>query len=610
MPPSDFSSLLAVVDPSGDDAQAAFRFSENAKCRHLGRARDGFGRARDASTDNDDGTSSEVDLSSQMIDPDKAAVHIALNFDPGPKDVSKGFVFGSDQETCDVLLAKDNTSGVSGNHFSISVDWRIGYPLITCLTPSHGTGIRILSGDFWVLYLRNAWKLAEPGVTTIKISEEMKLLVLNPTWENRELSYNRNLQTYFKRCQDATPEMIHLRLYDPEPTPLLVSRGRGLSDTEYLTTSTSFGEKVVLCEAKDRHEWEEEPETSETFIVKRFRIVQKTWPRQARGALRKLCKLQHRHIISPEDIITDSTEYMPVYLPEPPETLADRHIRAPLSEIDVGEVLAQVFEGLKFLHANAIIHGSVYPGNIRIKHSDPWSIQLSDIGLHPYVDLENPKERRLYASNGKSGAWYPLPVHDTWSAGVVGLNLLFPGGLPPRPATRQRRYASSSWTRILAERAAAFYANERPGPGGKKDAAHFLTRVLRLEYSERLTAEECLQHPWIQHRRLPISYDREYSADPNDQLLAAYSEAGPVHEEAGHQVCEYEEGDEESEYYTAAEFEEAEDEEAEEDERSGDDTETEAPPASTSKGKQPQTPHNTSVASSSCRGPKTKWWVG
>ena len=237
-----------------------------------------------------------------------------------------------------------------------------------------------------------------------------------------------------------------------------------------------------------------------------------------------------RHIIALEDIVTDTITYMPVYLPEPPETLKDRHLSAPLTEIDTGQVLAQVLEGLKFLHVNGIIHGSLYPGSIRIKHSNPWSIVLTDIGLHPHVVLDNSEERRLYASQPRNGYTTLVPVMDTWSAGVVGLDLLSSGGLPPRRLARLRPQAA--WARELVDRAAHFHANERPGPDGRKDAALFLTRVLQVEYFDRLTAEECLQDPWIQNHRLPIGYDRESSASPSDQLSQRFP--------AGHEWAENE----------------------------------------------------------------------
>ncbi len=280
----------------------------------------------------------------------------------------------------------------------------------------------------------------------------------------------------------------------------------------------------------------------------------------------------------PEDIITDTTEYMPVYFPEPAETLADRQGREPLTEIDAGEVLAQVFEGLKFLHNNHIVHGSLFPGNIRIKHSGPWSIRLSDIGLDPYVDLEDSEERELFKSQPRPGNNSPGPLQDTWSAGVVGLSVLSPGGLPSRPPRSTRTQTQHAWTRSLVKVAKAFHAAEEPGPGGKKDAARFLTRVLQYAHLDRLTAEECLQDPWIQLWRLPLSYDREDSQDLNDPFFYVPRNAGPPSpfSEAGSAHVE-----------------------AEDEEGSGEDTETEDPRNSTSKGKQPQKSYFTGIATSS-----------
>ena len=233
-----------------------------------------------------------------------------------------------------------------------------------------------------------------------------------------------------------------------------------------------------------------------------------------------------RNIIVPEDIITDMTEYMPVYLPGPSENLADRQRSAPLTVIDAVEVLAQIYEGLNFLHAHQIVHGSVYPAVVKIKRSCPWSIKLSDIGLHPYVELENQEERAMYLSQPHQGNPISVPVSDTWSAGVVGLALVSPGGLPARLMGQTSN--QSSWARALAKRARAFYETERLGPSGEMEAALFLKRVLKYVHSERLTAEECLQDPWISRRQMSIAYDREYSADPNDQLLGAFDDQGSI----------------------------------------------------------------------------------
>ena len=532
MPPSSSAPPLVLVELEGMVAQEIFQFPENEKHRHSGRARDALGHDNNESR-------SEIGRGPNVIEA-SVSVHFALILDPGPKDVSKGFVFGSDPETCDVLLAKDKNTGISGNHLSINVDWHTGNPLLTCLTIKDGsTGIRIKSGSTCSLYLRDMWTVLGPGdIITVMLPETMKMMVYSPGLSLRGSVYLNNLKSYFHKYQAAVPEMARLKLFDSDPTPLLVHRGRGLTGLEYLTIATRVSEKVVSCDAKTRQAW---TEPSETYIVKRFRHVTDEWPDYAKTELSSLCELRHvrflllqtlltshfntksgqRHIIVPEDIITDMTEYMPVYLLEPPETLADRQMRAPLTVFDAVEVLAQIFEGLKFLHAHEIVHGSVYPGVIKIRRSCPWSIRLSDVGLHPYVELEDQEERELYLSQPHQGDHIPVPVSDTWSAGVVGLALLSPGGLPARSSQTSNQ---SSWTRVLVKRARAFYETERPGSLGEKEAALFLTRVLRYLHSERLTAEECLQDPWIQRRQLSISYDREYSAEPNDQLLGAFND--------------------------------------------------------------------------------------
>lgn len=188
---------------------------------------------------------------------------------------------------------------------------------------------------------------------------------------------------------------------------------------------------------------------------------------------------------------------MPVYLPEPHETLADRLASRGLLRQSIGGlVLLQVFEGLEFLHAHDIIHGGVYPGSIRFNRpSAPykWKIQLSDVCLSPYVELDDEEERQLYATQ-RVGSSNPLPVWDTWSAGVVGLLLLSPDGLP----TRKRAWTQLKWTTTVMNRAVDFH--DKP-PAGREEASRFISSVLKVEYDERLPAKICVQDPWLSNTR-------------------------------------------------------------------------------------------------------------
>ena len=286
MPPEGPSSRLVLVEPAGAVAPIAFQYPENAKYHR-------YGGARAALTDDEDDESSDSDQTTDTFDPNVSADdHLALSFDPGPKDLSKGYVFGSDPPTCDVLLAKDKTSGISGNHFSINVDWDSGNPIIMSLTSDEKTGIRVFSDldHIWKLHLKGANVVMGPGTTThLEITHRMKLVIHNPHRESRNYQYNKDLQDYLKKCKNAVPDMSHMRLYDPEQTPLMISRTRGLTGREYVTTTSNVGKEVVLCQARGHQNW---AGGSRTFIVKRFRNTSEKWKKHARTKLSMLRALR------------------------------------------------------------------------------------------------------------------------------------------------------------------------------------------------------------------------------------------------------------------------------------------------------------------------------
>ena len=244
---------------------------------------------------------------------------------------------------------------------------------------------------------------------------------------------------------------------------------------------------------------------------------------------------------------------MPVYLPEPLETLADIQMNEqPLTENDAREVLTQVFESLSFLHKHGITHGGLCPQSIKIEHSDPWSIKLSDIGLHPMVELEDPGRRYMYLSQQNAGYAKPRPSWDIWPAGVIGMDILFPEELGRGTSASKKSATHTTWMRKLESRATAIYYSERPAPRGRKDAALFLTRVLKITFVERPTAAQCLQDPWLRAKRPAL---------PDQPRQAKWG-----HGQAG--VKEY---------------------------WSDDDADTEAPRSAISKGKRPETARYPSI---------------
>ena len=160
---------------------------------------------------------------------------IALYLNQKPKDITRGFIFGSDPVSCDVLLASTNDMGISAKHFSIHIDWDSRDPTITCLS---GNPIRIRAiGAESKTLVKNKWQRLPPGSTTIvRITQSLHVELLSPHRGNHQAAYLRNLQDYILDFQHAVPELATISLRDTEVTPLIVYRCPGLKGNEYYTT--------------------------------------------------------------------------------------------------------------------------------------------------------------------------------------------------------------------------------------------------------------------------------------------------------------------------------------------------------------------------------------
>ncbi|KAK9814117.1 hypothetical protein WJX72_000884 [[Myrmecia] bisecta] len=188
----------------------------------------------------------------------------------------------------------------------------------------------------------------------------------------------------------------------------------------------------------------------------------------------------------------------------------------------------QMLVGLRFLRRQRIVHCDLKPENILLKEPGKSAIKIIDFGSSCF---ENERvytyiQSRFYRSPEVIlGLPYEMAI-DMWSLGCILAELLtgyplFPGeneqeqllcmmevlGLPDRPllerASRRKMFFDSSWTpRIVAN------SQGRKRLPATKDLAQalrctdaaflsFLQGCLRWDPSERLTADQALQHAWI-----------------------------------------------------------------------------------------------------------------
>ena len=181
---------------------------------------------------------------------------IALYLDQQPKDISRGFVFGSDSTSCDVLLANAKNTGISANHLSIRIDWVSRDPIIICLS-GNKLRLRVTDSRTDSILSKNARQKLSSGTTaSVRVCEDLHMVLCNPTRGNLQAAYDQNLQDYFLKFKNAVPELANISLGDEEVTPLILNNCEGLGGRLYYvimkieTGDRSYDDMVLVYEAK------------------------------------------------------------------------------------------------------------------------------------------------------------------------------------------------------------------------------------------------------------------------------------------------------------------------------------------------------------------------
>ncbi len=187
------------------------------------------------------------------------------------------------------------------------------------------------------------------------------------------------------------------------------------------------------------------------------------------------------HIVKFVDFLEDQALLIMEYLPLGNLWVQDKKHR--ITEEDAVFLLYQGLIVLKHLHEQGVMHQDITPGNILVQSREPFIIKLADFGLA--------KEGAImqtccgtYAYTAKevfSGEPYKHEV-DVWSLGVVTMEFVY--GLPePRP-----RQVTDEWRKEIIRRATDW------GDEGSEDPlmAVLARKMLKLDFEDRATAEECL----------------------------------------------------------------------------------------------------------------------
>jgi serine/threonine protein kinase len=196
------------------------------------------------------------------------------------------------------------------------------------------------------------------------------------------------------------------------------------------------------------------------------------------------------------------------------------------SESKAAKIVLQMLSVLSELHSRGIVHRDVKPENILLRSADSSDIcaKLSDFGtsreLHPEEESDScssdgeaspltPQSRkRTYSSVGSN--FYAAPeIHaghgydtavDMYSLGVTLYVLLC--GFPPSFTTKEEddivTFPSSQWSNI------------------SQDAKNLIRKMLVSDASNRITASQALQDPWIARQtKSPVRVSARSTLSPS-----------------------------------------------------------------------------------------------
>jgi len=170
------------------------------------------------------------------------------------------------------------------------------------------------------------------------------------------------------------------------------------------------------------------------------------------------------------------------------------------------KLMAQVCEGVKYLHSKKIIHRDLKPENILLMHvNEDTECKVADFGLSKLFP-ENNVTMLTQTLCGTPGYVAPEvlnreqygPKIDVWSLGVIAYITLC--GFPPFPldmnANSVKKVKEADFTYPLPQ-----------WDGVSDRAKDFISKMIVVNVDHRLTMDEVCEHPWVAQSILKLRAD-------------------------------------------------------------------------------------------------------
>ncbi|KAH3765904.1 myosin light chain kinase [Pelomyxa schiedti] len=204
-------------------------------------------------------------------------------------------------------------------------------------------------------------------------------------------------------------------------------------------------------------------------------------------------KLQHENIVQLLDCFETPTYVdLVVELVRGGELFDKIVARGYYSEADAAVIVTQILRAVNYMHQNKVCHRDLKPENLLCSEDEELYIRIADFGLSKIID----QGEKMLTVCGTPDYVAPEILRckpytsavDMWAIGVITYTLLC--GFTPfygnnhkelfhRISTLSFDFPEPEWTQI------------------SDDAKSFISQLLVLKPSQRLTAADSLEHPWL-----------------------------------------------------------------------------------------------------------------
>ncbi|KAL8993566.1 MAG: hypothetical protein Q9169_006248 [Polycauliona sp. 2 TL-2023] len=516
-----------------------------------------------------------VDHDVQTQPKPKPSMDIALRMNSRVLNPALGFTFGRNKAVSDLLISHDKRKQISQRHFRIYVNSKGTLMCQDTSTNGTTVDSILLRPKQGPTVWGDQRTLHNGSVIEILINyqheETMRFIVQVPDRSGVSQLYGSKLDQYIdfveqmeRRLQEENARKTQGILTDLTPAPVpqfshtlhgdmisaranrvLVAAtepfNQGMQwnggDTYHVTALLGKGAFASVYKLVRRVD-------GEVFAAKEIRTTvfaqRGVVDRRVDQELNIMKQLQHPNIVQYIDH-KKTDDYLYILMELVPHgdlqsVLQTCHV---LSEFECQAIASQMCEALKYLHGRDITHRDIKPDNILIQSNQPLVFKLSDFGLSKVVKNNEtfltsfcgtylycapevypgyhhyngsnakPEPKRRSTKDGrrskpKAKQPYTTAV-DTWSIAAVLYHLLC--GYPPFTGTTDN-YGAVILENIM--RNPVNYGRLRQ-QGVTQAAIDFVSRMLVIEPSERMSDVECLEHAWLRPEKNPSdSADLEF----------------------------------------------------------------------------------------------------